>query len=244
MKKVIFIFLAGSLVVTSDYLHTSAGAGAGRGHYDERSYELGQELLQLMKNYRASGSHDVVNLEGDIRQLIAAGADLSVRNEEDDTALTLAEKIEYSEEIVQTIQAAKHAFGAQLMREIRGEGDLTRIGQLINQGADVNVQTPEGNTILMWAAQNGHANIVQILLNRGADVNHQNTSGSTALMSAAQRGHAEIVQMLLDRGANPMITNKKDTTALDLYPAARQDIREMLAVAEENYDNLSNFVLK
>jgi uncharacterized protein (UPF0333 family) len=91
MKKIILIVMAGGFILMSDYLHTAAGAGAGAGavagHNEQRSHQLGQELLQLMKNYIASESNDLVSLEGNIRQLIVAGADLSVRNEIGDTAL-------------------------------------------------------------------------------------------------------------------------------------------------------------
>ena len=58
-----------------------------------------------------------------------------------------------------------------------------------------------GTTALLFAIQNGHADVVQALLAKGADANAQASSGEIAeepaLFVAAQYGGHDVVQVLL-----------------------------------------------
>jgi ankyrin repeat-rich membrane spanning protein len=45
------------------------------------------------------------------------------------------------------------------------------VKQLLEKGADVNVEDNNDWTALMWAAYKGHTGIVKALIDRGADVN-------------------------------------------------------------------------
>jgi ankyrin repeat protein len=60
-----------------------------------------------------------------------------------------------------------------------------------------------GQTALSWAANNGHAPVVQLLLERQASVAARSRSGGNSpLHLAAHRGHAECARLLLDAGAD------------------------------------------
>lgn len=54
-----------------------------------------------------------------------------------------------------------------------------------------------GLTPLIWAAREGHTDVVVQLLQAGAKANHQDRSGQTALACAAFKGHAGVVDILL-----------------------------------------------
>jgi len=79
------------------------------------------------------------------------------------------------------------------------DGDLGQVEKSV-MFADVNViEKNDGNTGLMIAARDAHANVVNYLLdNPEVDVNLGNKFGYTALMLAAQNGNLEIVDMLLE----------------------------------------------
>ena len=58
-----------------------------------------------------------------------------------------------------------------------------------------------GDTALILAAANGHADCVRALLEAGADVTLSTAEGFTALYAAAANGHTETIGLLLDAGA-------------------------------------------
>jgi ankyrin repeat protein len=62
------------------------------------------------------------------------------------------------------------------------------IKQLLDRGADVNLQDNDGDTALHGAAQNGNAEIVRLLLAKRANVDARNKVGGTPLMWAAVYG--------------------------------------------------------
>jgi ankyrin repeat protein len=88
-------------------------------------------------------------------------------------------------------------------------------------------ETLQQTTALMWAAAEGHTDVVDLLLESGADPNRQGeittlttrhnadhpTGGFTALMFAARNGDETMVRKLLSRGANINSKNGDDASA-------------------------------
>lgn len=66
----------------------------------------------------------------------------------------------------------------------------------------VNTTDPRGYSLLMIAAREGHAQIVEYLLREKAQINTRNQMGETALMLAAFKGHLPLVQVLHKAGAD------------------------------------------
>lgn len=88
-----------------------------------------------------------------------------------------------------------------------GHNHAERVTQLIEAGVDVNARDGDGETPLMWAAEEGARRSVETLIRLGADVNAQSGSGGTALRWAAQYGHVTVVRILLKAGADPELRN-------------------------------------
>ena len=57
-------------------------------------------------------------------------------------------------------------------------------GKYEGKGADINLQTVQGYTVLIRASAGGHEAVVRLLLERGADVTLRSASGRTALFDA------------------------------------------------------------
>lgn len=64
---------------------------------------------------------------------------------------------------------------------------------------------PLGNTLLMLAAYNGHADLTRGLVDRGADVNRINDRGQSPLAGVVFKGYDEIAILLAEKGANPRL---------------------------------------
>ena len=75
-------------------------------------------------------------------------------------------------------------------------GDVTKVAEAIMNGANVNAKGNNGDTALMWAAYNGHADVAEVLLKHGADVNAKDILGNTALMFTTSEGYNETADLL------------------------------------------------
>jgi uncharacterized protein len=95
---------------------------------------------------------------------------------------------------------------------LRGRVDSLR--ELIDAGADVNVQNENGYTPLMAAAHDGRLECIKLLIERGADVNRQDESGFTALTNAVQHSNEQTVQLLISNGADVNLRTKASFTPL------------------------------
>lgn len=61
---------------------------------------------------------------------------------------------------------------------------------LLDKDAEVDTKNKVwGQTVLSWAAEDGHEAVVQLLLHKGAEVDTKDSSGWTPLSRAALSGH-------------------------------------------------------
>jgi serine/threonine-protein phosphatase 6 regulatory ankyrin repeat subunit B len=76
------------------------------------------------------------------------------------------------------------------------------VERLLEGGAIINYQRPDGVTPVYMASQNGHTSVVDVLLRHGTDPNLPLTAlRSVPLEIAAANGHAQTVERLLEGGA-------------------------------------------
>lgn len=100
---------------------------------------------------------------------------------------------------------------------------------LLNHGASVNQDSPEG-PVLLAAAYKGYADAVQLILTYRPDVNACNALGTTALIYASMLGRADIVSMLLRAGADK---GKKEVSGRDAaFYANQREYKEVLRLLE------------
>ncbi|MBN2862193.1 MAG: ankyrin repeat domain-containing protein, partial [Bacteroidales bacterium] len=89
--------------------------------------------------------------------------------------------------------------------------DIEAAKKALSEGADINRQSDNGYTALMWAcswaSRPGYFDVAKYLIEAGADVNIRANDGSTAVIVAAGRSE-EITKLLMERGAD--ITARKD----------------------------------
>lgn len=78
--------------------------------------------------------------------------------------------------------------------------------------SNIDLQDYRGVTALMYAATQGHQEVVKLLLEAGVITDMQDTTGRTALMCA--EGHVQVVRQLLKAGAELDVQDKEGYTAL------------------------------
>ncbi|XP_049839689.1 poly [ADP-ribose] polymerase tankyrase-1-like isoform X7 [Schistocerca gregaria] len=139
--------------------------------------EKGRRLIEAAK----------VGAVTDVQTLLAAGADLEVRDSDGYTALHWAAE--------------------------RGHVDVATC--LLEGGAEVDATNDSRITPLHRAAQSGHAAVVRLLAASSARTDARNRWGWTPLHWAAMRGHAEAAAALLEAGADREATTDELYTPLD-----------------------------
>ncbi|HEV8248598.1 MAG TPA: ankyrin repeat domain-containing protein [Gaiellaceae bacterium] len=108
-------------------------------------------------------------------------------------------------------------------------GDVDRLRELLDGGADPNEFASDGFTPLTLAAFFNQPEAVRLLLDSGADVHQRARNEQIQVLpihsAAADGGSVEIVRMLLDAGADVNATQPGGFRAID---AARQEGNEEL----------------
>jgi ankyrin repeat protein len=93
-------------------------------------------------------------------------------------------------------------------------GDLARVIEMLQIGANVNAVTADGISGLMYAAQKGHLEVVRVLVLNGANIDYSSFYEAPALISATRANHEDIVEFLLKKGADIGIQDKNGATPL------------------------------
>ena len=120
--------------------------------------------------------------------------------------------------------------GALLADAIKSHTDV--LNELIEAGANVDHQSPHGETALYIAARSGDEESVKILLSQKANVTiAENARGWTPLIVASVEGHVRIVKLLIHAGAARDHKDLLGWTAMDHaafrgHIALAKDLRE------------------
>lgn len=146
----------------------------------------------------------------EVIQLIAAGANVNMRDHENNTLLYLAmgDGIANREAVVNALLAggaevdARVAFSTTALMRATEEGYVNIAQALIAAGADVNASDRWGDTPLIIVSPyntDNHRAIARMLITENANLFHVPwEDGQTALMIAAMEGNLEMVRTLLE----------------------------------------------
>lgn len=104
----------------------------------------------------------------------------------------------------------------KLQRREQPVEDYEKIKALIAQGADCNLRSKNGTTVLMIAASLNDEVTCKMLIDAGADVNAQDIDGNTALWWIARWGSAKICKLLIAHKADVNVCTKYSDTPLRL----------------------------
>lgn len=113
------------------------------------------------------------------------------------------------------------------------QGDVEMVGLLLDNGADFDLEDGQTTmTPLLYAAQHGQCEIVDLLIRFGANINSVSRTNNTPLHLAAAAGHVAAVEALLKYRPALDLRNGDGKTALQL---AEQRGQEPVAVVIRQY---------
>jgi uncharacterized protein len=167
------------------------------------------------------------------RALITAGAAVDAANDYGITPLLHASRLGDAPMVELLLQAGAdptraHPEGETPLLAAARSGSVPAVRLLLARGIDVNAAEKfQQTTALMWAAAEGHIDVVDLLLEAGADPNLQAhvtsltqrhnadhpTGGFSALMWAARNGNDALVRRLAARGADVNLKNGDNASA-------------------------------
>lgn len=176
-----------------------------------------------------------------VKMLMAAGADDTLQNVEEETAahIAVSEKIRFKkislEERAEMIRALEHIDivgkngRTPLMTaqnyDLHGSYLLTPV--FLEKGADVNRTDNAGNTALLLHAEwSCDTSVVKAMVKAGLDVNIRNKDGNTALHLALKNRNSEAARYLIKKGADYNTANEKQLTPLQI--AVEKGLDEVL----------------
>ena len=173
--------------------------------------------------------------EAIVRLLLDAGADPNATLPGGETALMTASRTGRIGPV-----RALLAHGAELSGKVHGMGRREGAGanafnRRLYDPTIFDFETQAEQTALIWAAVEGHAEVVAELIGAGADFRGRLASGFTPLLFAVRNGHADVVRVLLDAGID---VNERISPSMDWrhggYSARLRPEATALHVAVEN----------
>ena len=96
------------------------------------------------------------------------------------------------------VSSVGQAFWTVFMRAA-ASGDIDTVRRLIDDGVEINGQSPNGTTALIAAVKNGRSAIACELVEMGADLNICDQDGCSAIVWAEKKGLTPFITMLKER---------------------------------------------
>jgi len=94
------------------------------------------------------------------------------------------------------------------------KGFDSEIERLLNKGADINAESSEGATPLVFAVANNHLSSLLVLLTHNPEVNNITSNNETPLIIAVRNRNAEIAETLIRYGAEVDLSDRNGATPL------------------------------
>ncbi|CAN0149937.1 unnamed protein product, partial [Phaeothamnion confervicola] len=191
-----------------------------------------------------------------VRTLLARGADVRLRDDEDQSALLAAVRASHFGVAVQLLEAGADpneswvddkssdvgakssdagAVTHNLLADAIAAEDEDFALALLAKGTSTTHRDASGVSLLMSAAHLGMLPVAEALLVAGAEVDAANDAGATALITAAHKGHEGVVKALIAAGASLNAQDVDGSTAL-MAAAAGQHLETAKALAVAGAD--------
>ena len=129
----------------------------------------------------------------------------------------------------------KSGFSSTMFVEYASNGDIAKMQNALNNGADINAKDPGGMPALFIAVEKNQLSATKFLLENGAYPDITDKENDTPLMRAMYYNRPEIAKLLIEYGVDINIRNKDGKRAIDYAKEKRiSDACKMLS-KPDNY---------
>lgn len=122
--------------------------------------------------------------------------------------------------------------GDTALHVVAARRDLTWMGFMVGQKADVNLGNKVGDTPLIIAARMGFLEGVDLLLRSKAQVDKTNRLGETALIVAVRHRQLPVIRRLVEAGADPARTDNASGRSARDYAKLDARAADMLRIMD------------
>jgi ankyrin repeat protein len=119
------------------------------------------------------------------------------------------------------------------MAALRGE--ILNVKIIVSRISNINLPLDNGQTAIMYAAQNGNFEICKYLLEKGAKIDAKSYDGKTTLIHAIKAGQTNIAELLIKQGANVNLPDIFGRTPL-IYSAFAGDSASCILLLKNGAD--------
>ncbi|MGO9775054.1 MAG: ankyrin repeat domain-containing protein [Terracidiphilus sp.] len=175
--------------------------------------------------------------DAEVERLVAHGADVNVRDFDDETPLHCAVLYRRTRLIALFLDHganinARNDRGETPLQVAASYGAAKDAELLLAHGADINSKDNKGMTPLDGAVFHQQKELVEVLLSHGADVNATTKVGWTPLMYAASTSQRDVVELLLAHGADVNARNSDGQTPLHI--ASSQKLKDIVGLLRQH----------
>ncbi|MFP3033743.1 MAG: ankyrin repeat domain-containing protein [Wolbachia sp.] len=150
-----------------------------------------------------------------VQLLIEKGTDINAKDKSGKTPLDLASE-EDVKDFLNPLRERYIRLGQELISAAIN-GSVERVENLVDQGANVNIENEDGLMPLFLAVREGKFNVVKHLIDsKKADVKVSDNYGNTLLHWAAFNGRLKIVEYLIEKGADVNVKERNGFAPLHL----------------------------
>ncbi|WP_425385027.1 ankyrin repeat domain-containing protein [Wolbachia endosymbiont (group B) of Schoenobius gigantella] len=229
----------------------NAKCKAGKTPLDIAAYQKLSDVVEYLKQTQLDLDKKLLIAAkgGDLNKaidLISKGANVNVKDNNDDTPLHLAvgylDVVKYLiskganinakckagatpldiaayqklSDVVEYLKQTQLDLDKKLLIAVKS-GGLNKIIDLFNRGANINAENEYGKNPIHIAAESDYKNIIEFLLSKeGVGVNDTDEQGHTPLHWASWSGHLGMLEYLIGKGANINAKCKAGKTTLDI----------------------------
>ncbi len=163
-----------------------------------------------------------------VQYLVENGADLHARtNYNKETPLEMAKNDKKDQEIIAYLENA--VLQLQVQRDNRllenaEKGNLEKVKQLLNEGANIHAKNNAQQTALYVAVRGNQFSVMNYLVEQGANINAREKDGWSILHRAVATNNLAIVEYLVENGADlDAKTNYNKETPLEMAKNDKKD---------------------